>query len=74
VPYRPLAATERLGDIRDRRSRLHKGNQLVLGDATPRRVLGAVGRLESVLLDPVADRRFVQVKSPAYLGEREATA
>jgi hypothetical protein len=74
VAHRRLAATKRPGDRRDRRSRLHQCNQLVLGEASLRHVLRAIGRFEAVFLDPVADRRFVQVKSPAYLSEGEATA
>jgi len=74
VAQRRLAATKRLGDQRDRHASLDKGFELVPREATPRGMVRAVRRFEPVLLDPVADRRFVQVKSPAYLGEREAMA
>jgi hypothetical protein len=71
MPDRGVAEANCLGNLGDRHFPLDQRDQLVPGDATTRRTLRVVDRFESVLLDPIPDRRFVQAEMPADLRERQ---
>jgi hypothetical protein len=71
VANRPLAAPDRLGDLRDRHTRVHQRGQLLSRQAALGLVLAAISRLQPVFLDPVADRRFMQIEAPADLRQRQ---
>jgi hypothetical protein len=74
MPHSSLAAANCLSDFCDRFPLLHQEFQFVLRESTSRRVLAVVGHLQFVLLDPIADRRFMQPKPLTDLGKRQSLA
>jgi len=71
MPHRRLAAPDCLGDLRDRHSCIHQGFQLRACEPAFSDVLAMVNRLESMLLDPATNRRFMPPKSMSNLRQGE---
>jgi hypothetical protein len=71
VSYRPLAAPDRLGNLRNRSTLLYQSLQILTRERPSRKMLVVVHRLKPVLRDPVAHSRFVQPKPLADLRQRQ---
>src|SRR5580704_1572169 len=71
MPHRCLAAVNRLGNLRDGLAGLDQHLQVLPRDTSPRHMLSAMRRLQPMFLDPVADRRFMQIEAPADLRQRQ---
>jgi hypothetical protein len=67
-----LAAVQGLGDLSDRHTRLNQRRQLGLRQPTLGRMPRVPDGLKIMSLQPVRDRRFMPVKAPPDLGERES--
>jgi hypothetical protein len=74
VPHGRLAATNRLGDLCDRHPGLDQRFELAARQRALRCVLPTPDRFKTVPPDPIRNRRFVPVKAPSDLGQRQALA
>jgi hypothetical protein len=72
VPHGRQAAPYRVRDLRQRCSLRDQRRQFLAAQPSPWPVLLAADGFEAVLLDPVANCRFVQIDSPSDLGERQS--
>src|SRR5438270_11229975 len=74
VPDRRLPASDGFRNLRNRHPRRHQRLEFLQRESALGRMPGAVNGLEAMLVSPVANRRFVQIKTPADLGQREPLA